>query len=295
VLGFSMASTALQGAGTVILQLYAIVIGAFLPVAMVTYFSIAGTLSRYGKAVVDGISYTVPPRVSAQQGRGDMSGARRTGLLGGRLASLVHMPIVATFLVRGGTFIGLWMGAAYVELSGRVLLVLSLAYWFLAGRQIMVTTLMGLDRHRSLIPVMWTEALLNVGLSVVLVRPLGVVGVALGTTVPSLLLTPTVYPRLFGRVLSVSPVRVWRDLWLRPSLAMLPFVLATLAFERLTAPASLFAFFAQVAVALPLAAAGAWWIGLGRDERLSALRFLPSRFHDLATADGGWAGVAPDE
>jgi O-antigen/teichoic acid export membrane protein len=294
VFGFSLASTALQGAGTVIMQLDAIVIGAFLPVAMVTYFAIAGTLSRYGKAVVNGISYTVPPRVSAQQGRGDMEGARRTGLLGGRVASLVHLPIVATFLVRGGTFIGLWMGAEYVDLSGRVLVILSLAYWFMAGRQIMVTTLMGLNRHGSLIPVMWAEAVLNVGLSVALVRPLGVIGVALGTTVPSLLLTPTAYPLLFSRVLAIPPARVWRDLWLRPTLAVLPFLLASLAFERLTTPTSLVGFFAQILAVLPVAAAGAWWVGLRREERVTAGQFAPPWLRRIAAPKGAWR-VAADE
>lgn len=278
ILSFSMASTALQGAGTVIFQLDAIVIGAFLPVATITYFSIASTLSRYGSAVVSGISYTVTPRASAQQGSGDMNGARRTGLVGGRLAGLVHSPIVVTLLLRGGTFIGLWMGPQYADLSGRILQVLSIGYWFIAGRQIMSTTIMGLNRHCALIPAMWVEALLNLGLSVVLVRSMGVMGVALGTTVPALLMTP-VYPILFSRMLTIRPSRIWGELWLRPSLAVVPFMVGTFAFERFAVPGSMVAFFAQVAAALPLAFAGAWWIGLTREERSSFTAMVSPWLH----------------
>ena len=267
ILGFSVASTALQGAAMVILQFDAVVIGAALPVAMVAYFSIAGTLAHYGRAVVDGISYTVPPRVSAQEGRGDMEGARQTALLGGKMSTLVHLPIIVTFLLRGGTFIGLWMGPEYAGPSGRVLWILSLAYWFMAGRQIIVTTLMGLNRHRVLVPAAWTEAALNLGLSIGLVRIYGLYGVAWGTTIPSLIITLGVYPVLFSRALGIRAVSTWREFWILPSLAMVPFAVASYALERFTTPHSLLTFFAQVAVALPLALLGAWWIGLTAGER----------------------------
>ena len=188
------------------------------------------------------------------------------------------LPIVVTLLLRGGTFIGLWMGPQYADLSGRILQVLSIGYWFIAGRQIMSTTIMGLNRHRALIPAMWVEALLNLGLSVVLVRSMGVMGVALGTTVPALLMTP-VYPILFSRMLTIRPSRIWGELWLRPSLAVVPFMVGTFAFERFAVPGSMVAFFAQVAAALPLAFAGAWWIGLTREERSSFTAMVSPWLH----------------
>ena len=281
IIGFSFASTALHSAAMVILQLDAVVVGAFLPVAMVTFFSIAGQLSNYGRAVVDGITHIVSPRVSAQEGMGDMEGARRTALIGGKIATLVHLPIVVTFILRGETFIRLWMGPEYAALSGKVLWVLSLAYWFIAGRQVMVTTLMGLNRHRVLVPAAWAEAALNVTLSIILVQTHGVVGVAWGTTIPFLINTTAVYPLLFSRALGVPMFATWRELWLLPSISIVPFVIVTYVVDRFYAPGSLLLFFGQVAAVLLFAIAGAWWLALNERERLALRARLPRRMQVL--------------
>jgi O-antigen/teichoic acid export membrane protein len=276
IFGFSVASTALHGAAVVILQLDAVVIGAFLPVSMVAFYAIAGTLAHYGRAVVDGITYTVPPRVSAQEGRGDLDGARSTALLGGKIASLVHLPIIVTFLLRGDTFIGLWMGPEYAELSGHVLWVLSLAYWFMAGRQIMVTTLMGLNRHKVLVPAAWTEAVLNVALSIWWVHSMGISGVAWGTTVPSLFFTTLLYPGLFGRALQIPVRTIWREIWTLPTLAVVPFAAASYVVETFWVPETLVLFFVQVAFVLPIFGAGAWWVAFSSAERSAWRVRLPA-------------------
>lgn len=283
IIGFSFASTALHSAAMVILQLDAVVVGAFLPLAMVTFFSIAGQLSHYGRAMVDGITHIVSPRVSAQEGMGDMEGARRTALIGGKIATLVHLPIVVTFILRGETFIRLWMGPEYAALSGEVLWVLSLAYWFIAGRQVMVTTLMGLNRHRVLVPAAWAEAAVNVTLSIILVQTHGVVGVAWGTTIPFLITTTAVYPLLFSRSLGVPMFAIWRELWLLPSISIAPFLIVTYVVDRFYAPESLLLFFGQVAAVLVFAIAGAWWLALNGRERLALSERLPRRLRVLVT------------
>jgi len=251
-------------------------------VAMVTFFSIAGQLSHYGRAVVDGISHLVSPRVSAQQGQGDMEAARRTALIGGKIATLVHLPIVVTFILRGETFIRLWMGPEYAALSGEVLWVLSLAYWFIAGRQVMVTTLMGLNRHRVLIPAAWAEAALNVTLSIILVQTYGVIGVAWGTTIPFLITTTAVYPVLFSRSIGVPLFSTWRQLWLLPSISIVPFAIVTYGVDRFYAPESLLVFFGQVAAVLLFAIGGAWWLAVNQQERLALTDRLPGRLRVIA-------------
>ena len=277
ILGFSLASTALHSAAVVVLLLDALVVGAFLPVSMVTFFSIAGTLAHYGRVVVDGVTHTVPPRVSAQEGAGDMAGARRTALVGGKVATLVHLPIVATFLLRGDTFIGLWMGPEYADLSGQVLMILSLAYWFIAGRQTLVTTLMGLNRHRVLIKPAWAEAVMNAVLSILFVRQFGVVGVAWGTTIPFLLTTIIFYPVLFSRTLGISLGEIWSEYWLRPSVAILPFAAFSYVIDLWWQPHSMLLFFGQVATTLMLGLPAMWYVGLSADERSGVIDRMPVR------------------
>jgi len=111
------------------------------------------------------------------------------------------------------------------------------------------------------------EGLINLGLSLYWVRTMGIDGVALGTTVPNLVTSLLVFPWMARRMLGTRLPDLWMRMWLRPLAAMLPFLAATVAIERFWPAHHLVTFFAGVAVALPLAAAGAWLVGFSGAER----------------------------
>src|SRR5205823_4063545 len=125
----------------------AVVIGTFLPVAMITFFAIAANLTESGRSLVGGISQTVAPRVSALQGGGASQDAGRVAVTSARLATLVLLPIVLTFIVRGSAFVGVWMGPSYTDRSGKVLFVLALLLGVTAGKQVIASALLGLNQH----------------------------------------------------------------------------------------------------------------------------------------------------
>ena len=279
LLGFSAYMSILHASNLVLLQMDAVVIGAFLPVAMITYFSMASSLTDYARSVASGISQTIPPRVSALQGIGEVGNAAQVGLQTARIATLAVFPVVIAFLIRGSSFIGLWMGSAYADLAGRVLFVLSLLLWTYPARQVLGSTLVGLNRHRVLVPIQIAEAIANLGLSVVLVRPLGIVGVAWGTTIPGLVASAIMIPLAFCRVFDIRFRDVWWDLWVRPVAAMVPFALALIAIARPWEPTTLIGFFGQILLVLPVAAAGAWIVGLTPRERRIFARAIPRARH----------------
>src|SRR5438105_4425086 len=97
LLSFSVYASILQLSALVIWQMDAIVIGAFLPVAMITFFAIAANLAESGRALVAGISQPLAPRVSALQGSGAGQQAGWVAVSSARLATLVLLPIVLTF------------------------------------------------------------------------------------------------------------------------------------------------------------------------------------------------------
>ena len=81
--------------------------------------------------------------------------------------------------------------------------------------------LQGIARHRGLAPGYTVAALANIGLSVALVRPYGLVGVALGTLIPSTVLSVCYVWPYASRVIGVS----WRILLKRVLLpTLLPVV-----------------------------------------------------------------------
>lgn len=273
---FGLAAALLQIMGSLMLYSDSLVIGAFLPIGMITYFSIAGGLSEYARAVVSGVSQTLTPRISSLQAGGQQSDLQVAVLTSARVSSLVVLPIVVTFVLRGGSFIGLWMGPEYSELSGRILIVLSATLATLSGYQIVTAALLGINRQSGLIPVFIAEAVSNLVLSVIWVRAYGVIGTAVATMIPRVIISTLVGPWYVKRHLHIGIRKFWLSVFIQPALAMLPFAAATFAVERFWPAHNLAVFFLQVFALLPIVMIAAWYVCLSRGER-TALGALVAR------------------
>ena len=267
IFSFSAYTSLLHVSGALIFSADAVVIGAFLPVATITFFSIAASLTDYTRTVISAISQTLTPRASALEGAGQTGELQRIllGVSGG--ATLVILPIAISFLLRGHSFIGLWMGPSYAELSTPVLIVLAIPLIFAAARMVSISAIIGLNQHRMLVPFIVTEGLLNLALSIYWIHSAGIVGVALGTAIPNFITSVVVIPWALRRLLAIPIGEIWMRFWIRPVVAMLPFAAVTWAIERVWPAHGLVSFFTGVLVALPAAAVGAWFIGLSSEER----------------------------
>lgn len=128
-----------------------IVIGLFLPVSSITFFAIASTLVRQAGALVAGIRYTLAPLATSLEATHD-SALPRVALDAARYCTAVMLPVYVTFLLRGHSFIGLWMGQEYAGPSGAVLAVLTLGSAFEAGPGALGIMVLGIGRHRPASP-----------------------------------------------------------------------------------------------------------------------------------------------
>jgi len=209
----------------------------------------------------------VTPWVSALEAEDGPGGLQRVLLVAARIATLVILPIVITFMLRGKSFIGLWMGDDYAILSGNVLWILSLALWFAVGYQVVVSTMMGISKHNGLVPAFIIEAVCNIVLSVILVRSFGIIGVAWGTTIPRLVGSIVFAPWYVKRVLGTPVLKFYLTVWIKPAVAMVPFALGSVLIEQRWPADNLVLYFVQVAAVLPLAALGAWVVSLTPAER----------------------------
>jgi O-antigen/teichoic acid export membrane protein len=277
VMSFGLTASLLHVSGQVILYSDSIVIGALLPTGLITYFAIAANLADYGRQGIGGIARAVSPMVSAIEARGDDERVRRSLLSSGRITTLLIMPIAVTFILRGSTFIGLWMGPKYAGPTGRVLAILAVFMACHAGYQVMTASMLGVNKHRGLVPVFIADATSNVILSVLLVPRIGIIGAALGTAIPQFVATILVAPWYVRRRLGIPMTQYWLEFHLRPLLAILPFAFASLLVERLWPAPNLFVFFGQIAAMLPFAFLGAWLIALRPEERQFVTRLLPRR------------------
>ncbi|HEX3346344.1 MAG TPA: polysaccharide biosynthesis C-terminal domain-containing protein, partial [Polyangiaceae bacterium] len=119
---------------------------------------------------------------------GDLGELRTLFLKWSKIAFSLSLAAGAYLLVLGPEFIGWWMGPSFAAPSGRVTRVLMAAFLlFLPARGVASPMLMGLGRAAFPSFAFLALGLLNVALSVALVKPFGIVGVALGTAIPGVL------------------------------------------------------------------------------------------------------------
>jgi len=229
-----------------------LVVGAFLSPAAVTLFAIGGILIGYSRQIVSSMTSTFTPLASTFEAQGSYQNLRRLVIHGTRAALLVSLPIEVALFFRGHTFIRLWMGEQYAQPSGTVMQILLLSLVFSTANTTSAGIVYGMEKHKRIAIWGMIESVANLSLSVILVRRIGIYGVAWGTTIPSVIMEVFLWPSFICKLLAM-PVRtyLWQA-WVRSALSVVPFAAACAAAERFWPAHNLFIFFLQIAALLPL-------------------------------------------
>lgn len=282
IFSFAALSSVLHVTRSIVMSGSLVIIGIFLPVTAVTFFSIASSLISYTRTAIAAIAQTVTPRASALQSLGEGEELRAVFLRLAKVASLVVAPIAITFLTRGDTFIGVWMGEGYVSSAGAVLSILALSLVVTAPGRVMYSAMIGMNLQRLLIPFQLAEAALNIGLSLLLVREFGIVGVAWANAIPTLVVTAVSLPWVVNRAaLGIPAHRLFFSVVFRPWFSMVPFALVSLAVDARWEANSVLIFFLQVAAILPIALVGAYAVGVDHQERSEIHDHLRRQFRPV--------------
>ncbi len=205
-----------------------IVIGSFMSASAITFFAIGGNLISYLKQLASHVSTVLTPVASTFDAHQDYERLRQLLLLGTRYILLIILPVGFTFLVMGETFINLWMGEEYGPASSTVLVILTWAYFGFLAQLVPGSIFLGLGKIKSLAYLNLACALLNIIISIILVKPYGVYGVAFGTAIPLTLYGTFIIPPYICRTLNVRFGTYLKQSYLPPLLAALPFLIAIL-------------------------------------------------------------------
>jgi O-antigen/teichoic acid export membrane protein len=165
----------------------AIVIGIFMPVAAVTLYSVANRLVTYLLQVSETMG-VLTPAASDLGARNDHKAIKEMLVISTKYMLLIALPVAAVFFVLGESFITLWMGREYAS-SAVILSILTVSVLAHLLEMPAHTVLLGLGKHRIVALFTVAQALVNLVLSIALVKPYGLQGVALGTTIPMVAFT----------------------------------------------------------------------------------------------------------
>ncbi len=183
-----------------------LVIGYMIGVGAITYYALAASLVDYVQEIGWGLAGVLVPVVSGHEARAEMGPIRERYLQFTRYCVFLMTPVVGISLFLGRPFFVRWVGPDYA-LSADILAILVVGMAVFVVLMPAQAVLKGMSRHGFLARLMVTEAVLNLGLSLFLAPKYGVVGVALGTLVPRVVVSGFVLPGFMLRLLDIPVSR----------------------------------------------------------------------------------------
>jgi len=245
-------------------QTDAVIIGAMLSASAITYFSIGSKLVTYAFMPLAGLGQIFTPMASHFDATGDRERLRKLFVQGNRACALLVFPISILLLVLGKSLIDVWVGARY-ESSYVILVILVIPNVLFLMQGSSRQVLYGIGRHRALAIVNVTEGVVNVVMSIVLIRYWGIVGDAIGTAIPLTCSAIFFLPLYVCRLLDVRLKDFLRDAYLLPLALSAPLVPVLLFIQRLLPAHNLVELAAQATAGGAVYGLGLLWLFLTRE------------------------------
>jgi O-antigen/teichoic acid export membrane protein len=233
---FSSALFGIQVASVIKLQSDEFVIGASLPVKAISPYSIARKLSGLPGQLTSQFVFVLLPLASRMHAEGDAGMLREIYLAGMRLTLALFSIVGGALIIFARPFLHAWV--PQYAASADIVVLLTFAALLEALISPVSQALQGMSRHRPLVVFALGSAVLNLALSIALIGPLGVRGVALGTLIATFVEAVIVLP--FGaRVLGVRAADVVRSVLLPGLLPLIPMIVVLVAIHDTVAPSTI--------------------------------------------------------
>jgi len=214
----------------------AVVIGAFLSSAAITYFYAGARLVTYAAELVGCLAQIFIPMSS--QSEGNVRRLRQIFIVGNRACAFTILPITTILAILGKSLIEVWLGKKYVAQGYPVLMILIIPHTLALMQQAGPRILWGMSKHGKLAVVTVLEGFANLVLSLLLVRPLGIDGDALGTAIPLLGTFVIFMPWHLCSRLGVRISTFIREAYVLPVLLCIPLAAVLLFMQRSIVPHS---------------------------------------------------------
>ena len=284
---FSSTVFAIETAGRLQTRTDEFVIAMFRPLTAVTPYALARKLGELAQLIALPFLKVVMPIASALDAVDQMGRLRTLYIVASRIALVIAVPIAVVLAMRGEEILTLWVGAEYAS-HANLLALLAVATLLTTSQWPAVEILQGMGRHGFVAKVALASGIANVGLSIVLLGPLGLTGVALATVIPAVISSFLFVLPYVARALRLEWTTVVGDIWLPAIAPAAASAVALWVMARPGAMATPAALTAQLCVAVGLYAAGYLAMPRATAERqlLSDLFSISRRRLSVLTARG---------
>ncbi len=236
IANYSSSTFLIMVAGRLKFKTDEIVIGTMISAAAVTYFNIGNRIVDYAGQVVTTLAQVFVPMSSQSEAKGDMNRLRKIFVVGNRVCAFIIFPICATLIILGKSVIQVWMGKKYVETSYPVLVIMIIACTLWWSQSASGRVLFGMSKHGTWAKITLIEGVSNLILSILLVRPFGIIGDAFGTAIPLACSTIFFMPRHVSNLLHIRLRTYLREAYMLPFLLTIPLVAVLLLMKQWFVP-----------------------------------------------------------
>jgi O-antigen/teichoic acid export membrane protein len=210
-----------EGAGQLKSYSSSLIIGLFLPIAAIVPFALATGLINQFEGIFRPIAIVFFPAATHLDSRGDTAGLRKMYLIGSKILLLLALTFGLIGAVWAGDFYRLWVGPQIVEggewPSVTVLFqILLVANVFVIAQKIGIQVFWAGRKMRQMTILLCCEAAANLLLTVCLIIPFGLIGVALGTLIPAVFCQGFLQPAVLCRFLGISAPTYLCQVYARP-------------------------------------------------------------------------------
>jgi O-antigen/teichoic acid export membrane protein len=175
-------------------QVDPLVISGLIGLAAVTHYRVASVFSQQYFLQILVVSVGIlGPVFSRLHGSGDRAQMEAVFFFGTKLSCCLSSFLCFALIGWGKPFITRWMGPKYLD-AYLPLVILAISVFLDVCQRSSIDLLYATFNHRFYTYLNWAEGILNLGFSLALARPLGIVGVALGTLIAALIVRVIVQP-----------------------------------------------------------------------------------------------------
>ncbi len=233
---FGSAMFGIQVSNVVNLQTDEFVIGAAIGVRHIAPYSVARRLATLPGQLAAQFVAVLLPVASQLQAEGDGGLLASVFVAGMRLSTGLYVAVGGGLIVFAHPFLAVWVGHG-VARSADIVVLLTLAGLSQALLAPATQMLQGMSRHRPLVAFALGAGLLNLALSIALVGPLGVAGVAGATLIATAVQALFVVPFAL-RVLGIRATQLAREAGLPVIAPVIPMAAVLVAIREWIAPAT---------------------------------------------------------
>ena len=213
--GFSIYAFVASLGTRLITRIDSIVIGRILSVGLIAPFNVASRLTDYFVGVFGGVHGPVLSAMSELDGASKGEELRALFMRSSRYTFLLSLLMGSVLLLHGRALLKLWLGSSGLDLdlTYQVLVILTFCYMASMAQLPSWSVIYARARHQLLAWLVLCEGIVNLGLSIYWGHRYGLVGIALGTTVPALIHHLLIIPFYALRVIEMPVKTYLTGLW----------------------------------------------------------------------------------